>query len=225
MTSFTDLPVEPHEPAPAVIAQLRRLTGLTWEQLAYLFDVNRQSVHFWASGGTMTAAHRIHLERVLDTVRFVDHGSITENRAALLETRHDGTTLLDQLAVGNYDVVTTALGRGRQRAVVTAVVALSPDAKAARMPRPPKELVDASREPIHEDFGSATATSVNPANGSRESLMVRRAHRERVAPETGHRDLPPNSAKVPPARPDRSTSRRSSMVHISAHACPRDPCL
>jgi hypothetical protein len=149
MTSFTDLPVELREPAPMVIAQLRRLTGLTWEQLAYLFDVSRQSVHFWASGGTMTAAHRLHLERVLDTVRFVDHGSITENRAALLEIRDDGATLLDQLAVGNYDVVTTALGRGRQR-VVTAVVALSPDAKAARMPRPPEELVDASREPIHE---------------------------------------------------------------------------
>jgi hypothetical protein len=105
MTSFTGLPVELREPAPAVIAQLRRLTGLTWEQLAYLFDVSRQSVHFWASGGSMTVAHRLHLERVLDTVRFVDRGSITENRAALLEIRDDGATLLDQLAVGNYHVV------------------------------------------------------------------------------------------------------------------------
>ena len=66
MTSFTDFSVELREPAPTVIAQLRRLTGLTWEQLAYLFGVSRQSVHFWASGGTMTAAHRLHLERVID---------------------------------------------------------------------------------------------------------------------------------------------------------------
>ena len=156
MTSFTDFSVELREPAPTVIAQLRRLTGLTWEQLAYLFDVSRQSVHFWASGGTMTAAHRLHLERVLDTVRFVDRGSITENRAALLEIRDDGTTLLDQLAVGNYNAVTTALGRGRQR-VVTAVAALSPDAKADRLPRPPEELVHGSREPIHEGSGAFRA--------------------------------------------------------------------
>jgi hypothetical protein len=156
MTSFTDLPVELREPAPSVIAQLRRLTGLTWEQLAYLFDVSRQSVHFWASGGTMTAAHRLHLDRVLDTVRFVDRGSITENRAALLEIRDDGTTLLDQLAVGNYNAVTTALGRGRQR-VVTAVAALSPDAKADRLPRPPEELVGASGERIHNDASPVRA--------------------------------------------------------------------
>lgn len=156
MTSFTDFSVELREPVPTVIALLRRLTGLTWEQLAYLFGVSRQSVHFWASGGTMTAAHRLHLERVLDTVRFVDRGSITENRAALLEIRDDGTTLLDQLAVGNYNAVTTALGRGRQR-VVTAVAALSPDAKADRLPRPPEELVHGSREPIHEDSGAFRA--------------------------------------------------------------------
>jgi hypothetical protein len=42
--------VELREPAPRVIAEIRHLTGLTWEQLAQVFNVSRRSVHFWASG-------------------------------------------------------------------------------------------------------------------------------------------------------------------------------
>ena len=32
------------------VSELRRISGLTWEQLAWLFGVSRRSVHFWASG-------------------------------------------------------------------------------------------------------------------------------------------------------------------------------
>src|SRR5581483_11899937 len=78
--------VELRESAPATIAELRRLTGFTWEQLARLFNVSRRSVHFWASGSKMTDANRAHLDSVLDTVRLIDRGSMTENRAALLLT-------------------------------------------------------------------------------------------------------------------------------------------
>jgi len=158
--------VELREPAPAAIAELRRLTGSTWEQLARLFNVSRRSVHFWASGSKMTAENSAHLERVLDTVRLIDRGSITENRAALLATRDDGSTLLDQLAAGNYDVVISALGHGRQR-VASATIVLSPAAKAARMPRPPEELVDALQDRVHEDAGPVRAgRSVRTESGS-----------------------------------------------------------
>jgi DNA-binding transcriptional regulator YiaG len=148
--------VELREPAPAAIAELRRLTGFTWEQLAHLFNVSRRSVHFWASGSKMTAENRAHLERVLDTVRLIDRGSMTENRTALLATRDDGATLLDQLAAGNYDVVISALGHGRQR-VASIPTALWPTAKAARLPRPPEELVDASQDRAHGDAGPVRA--------------------------------------------------------------------
>ena len=102
------------------------------------------------------AENTAHLERVLDTVRVIDRGSITENRAALLATRGNGTTLLDQLAAGNYDVVISTLGNGRQR-VANTVIELLPTAKAARLPRPPEELVDAFQERAHEDTGPARA--------------------------------------------------------------------
>jgi DNA-binding transcriptional regulator YiaG len=148
--------IELREPAPTAIAELRRLTGFTWEQLAHLFNVSRRSVHFWASGSKMTSANRAHLERVLDTIRLIDRGSMTENRAALLATTDDGTTLLNQLAAGNYDVVISALGHRRQR-VASAAAGFSPTAKAARLPRPPEELVDASQDRMHEEAGPARA--------------------------------------------------------------------
>jgi hypothetical protein len=41
---------------------------------------------------------------------------------------------------------------GRQR-VANAAAAFSPTTKAARLPRPPEELVDALQERIHEEVG------------------------------------------------------------------------
>ena len=148
--------IELREPAPPAIAELRRLTGLTWEQLAHLFNVSRRAVHFWASGSKMTGANGVHLKRVLETVQLIDRGSMTENRAALLATQDDGATLLDQLAAGSYDVVISALWYGRQR-VASMATAFLPLAKAAHLPRPPEELVDASQERAHEDASPVRA--------------------------------------------------------------------
>jgi len=78
----SDVSVELREPVSPAIAELRRLTGLTWEQLAHLFNVSRRSAHFWASGSKASAENTAHLERVLDTVRVIDRGSMTENRSA-----------------------------------------------------------------------------------------------------------------------------------------------
>lgn len=145
--------VELREPPPKIIAELRRLTGLTWEQLAQLLNVSRRSVHFWASGSRIASENRAHLQRVIETVRFIDRGSAAENRAALLAPTADGTTLLDELGAANYEAVVAALGRGRQR-----VASLAPHvSRADRLPRPPEEMVDASHERVHEEPGPARA--------------------------------------------------------------------
>ena len=61
-----------------------------------------------------------------------------------------------QAALGRCDVVISALGHGRQR-VASIPTALSSTAKAARLPRPPEELVDASQDRVHEDAGPVRA--------------------------------------------------------------------
>jgi DNA-binding transcriptional regulator YiaG len=137
--------------AASSVAELRRLTGFTWEQLARLFSVSRRSVHFWASGNKMTAANEEHLERVLATIRLIDRGSAHANRTALLAPRGDGVTPFEELTSGRYDAVVALIGRGSTRSPLH-LSGLSPVAKAARVPRPPEELADASQERVHQEL-------------------------------------------------------------------------
>src|SRR6185503_7037508 len=44
------LTAEQKAPVGPAIMEIRRLSGMTWEQLANLFEVSRRTVHFWASG-------------------------------------------------------------------------------------------------------------------------------------------------------------------------------
>lgn len=105
-------PADAGELAGDRIAELRRLSGLTWEQLARLFGVSRRALHFWASGKTMTAANEEHLARVLAIVRMMDRGSPEANRAGLLEVDADGRVPLDLLADGKYELVSNRLSFG-----------------------------------------------------------------------------------------------------------------
>lgn len=72
------------EPAGVAIAELRRRSGLTWDQLARLFNVSRRALHFWASGKPMTPSNEEHLQRVLSALRKIDRGSASANRSILL---------------------------------------------------------------------------------------------------------------------------------------------
>jgi DNA-binding transcriptional regulator YiaG len=155
---------EQEERAGAVIAELRRLSGLTWEQLAQLFQVTRRSLHFWASGKPMTPAHRAHLDGLLATIRQIDRGSAGPNRE-LLMARHGDTTAFELLERGEYDRVLALIGPGNARARVRSP-RLAPEVLAARAPRPPGDLVGALQDRVHlEKPGKVTA---KPIRVSRE---------------------------------------------------------
>jgi DNA-binding transcriptional regulator YiaG len=140
----------------AAIAELRRASGLTWEQLARLFDVSRRSLHFWASGKAMTPSNEERLQRLLAVVRKTDRGSANANRAALLAARDDGTLPFDLLAAGHYQRVCSLLGSGDARRVN--VPRLSAEAMTHRSPRPPEELVGALQDRVHAGSGRLLAT-------------------------------------------------------------------
>ena len=139
------------EPAGAAIGELRRLSGLTWEQLARLFDVSRRSLHFWASGKPMTASNEERLQRLLAFVRKIDRGSATANRAMLLGVCEDGSLPIDLLAAGEYDRALSWLALGDARR--SAPPKLSDEARAARTPRPPEHIVGALHDRIHPKSG------------------------------------------------------------------------
>ena len=138
----------------AAIAELRRRSGLTWDQLARLFGVARRSVHFWASGKALNAANEERLGRVLAVVRYVDRGTAQATRAALMTVPNDGAIPFDLLAKDEFDEVMKRLGAGPQRSM-PALVPLSAAARAARMPPPPDERVGALHDSVHRDVGKS----------------------------------------------------------------------
>ena len=146
----------PEERSGSAIAELRRLSGLTWDQIARLFRVSRRSLHFWASGKAMTTSNEEHLHRLLAVIRKVDRGSGTANRAVLLVARDDGTILFDLLAEGQYERVASLLHHtpGLTRLMPPR---LSDEAKAARAPLSPEELATAFQDRVHRETGVARA--------------------------------------------------------------------
>lgn len=128
------------------VLELRRVAGLTWEQMAELLDVSRRSVHFWASGKPLNAANEARLLRILDVVRYADRGSAEATRSALLEPA-DGVTPFDLLSSERYEDAREQLGSGPGRPS-RARTPLSAEARAARAPITPAQLVDAQHEPV-----------------------------------------------------------------------------
>lgn len=147
------LPIAQPESLASPVSEVRRRSGLTWDQLSRLFGVTRRALHFWASGKAMTATHEEHLQRVLAVIRRLDRGSSSATRTLLLSTRRGGVTLLDLLARRGYDEV-AALA---EQAAVSPVAGgrLSPEARSARTPRPPEELVGALHDSPHREVGRA----------------------------------------------------------------------
>jgi DNA-binding transcriptional regulator YiaG len=154
----TTSPTQPATPpvrlSQQAVNELRKLSGLTWEQLACLFDVSRRSVHFWASGQPLAVTHEEKLNRILDTVQYISLGSASLNRSLLMGISNDGRSYLELLAAGEYAEVRRLLGVGNARAKPQ-LAPLVPAAVAARIPANPADLVDALQDPIHREVGKS----------------------------------------------------------------------
>lgn len=151
--------------AGAAIGELRRLSGLSWDQLAHLFKVSRRALHFWASGKAMAPSNEEHLQRLLSRIRQIDRGSASANRTALLAAQNGGEIPLDLLAQGQYDRAVALLGPGQLRPVHAP--RLSATAAAARAPRPPEELVGALQDRVHPTSGRLLAAKAVRINRSK----------------------------------------------------------
>lgn len=52
------------------INKLRRLSELTWDELAYLFSVTRRDIHFWSSGAEMSYHNQEYLDKILNLIDY-----------------------------------------------------------------------------------------------------------------------------------------------------------
>ena len=143
----------------AAIAELRRRSGLTWDQVARLFGVARRSVHFWASGKALSATNEERLGRLLAVIRLIDQGGARETRSALMTALGDGTIPFDLLVADKLDEVVARVELVTKRAIVE-LPPLAPAEHAARMPISPELRVGALHDTIHRDSGRARGAKV-----------------------------------------------------------------
>jgi len=143
----------------AAILELRRVSGLTWDQLARLFGITRRSLHFWVSGKPLTPAHEERLHRLLATVRRLDRGSAHENRTLLLGVHDDGCIPFDLLVAEQYEHVLTLLGPGHAPARPHPA-ALAVDARVARAPHAPEDVAGSLPDRVHQEVGQVRVPRV-----------------------------------------------------------------
>lgn len=84
------------------IHELRLKTGLTWDQIAELFNVSRRSVHFWANGKPMEDFRAEKLHYLTMAVRKFDPIFATQNRRLLFDKDVSGISLFDLLKRGDF---------------------------------------------------------------------------------------------------------------------------
>lgn len=154
---FGGKPEAPNEAQPSAraIAQLRRLSGLTWDQLARLFGVSRRAVHFWASGMAMNVANETHLHRTLDVLVAADRGNARSNRTALLEATK-GTSAFDLLVAQQWAEACQRLGPGSGRKTLSHRGHDEKSRAARQLPRP-ADLLDSREDTVHREIGRGRA--------------------------------------------------------------------
>lgn len=145
------LTAEQRTPVGPAIMELRRLSGMTWEQLASLFEVTRRTLHFWASGKALSAGNAEKLYRILSIVKQIDRGSAAENRDLLFTAQPGESAPIVLIRAGQYGEVVRLIGGFPVER--PALSPLSPRARSLRMPMKPESLIGALPESIETKSG------------------------------------------------------------------------
>jgi hypothetical protein len=134
--------------AGTAIFEVRRLSGLTWQELADLLGVHRRTLHLWANGRPINAVNERRLQRLLGAMRRIDRGKASWNRSLLLQPQAEGVCAFDLLCDEQFGdaVALVGDGPGRQRGPTTL---LAVDTVKARRPSPPGELLGALQDRVH----------------------------------------------------------------------------
>ncbi len=135
----------PAESTAEAIMEIRRRSGLTWQELGELFDVSRRSIHHWANGKPVSAGNDRMIRRMLAAIRHLDRSSQRDTRALLLSVdQATGVSPLDLLQAGRFDDATDRVPGDRTPEPHR--VPLSPPARDARRPLAPTLLLGAEQD-------------------------------------------------------------------------------
>lgn len=98
-----------HTVAPVyLLRKIRRISGLTWEELSIAMGVTRRTLHLWDAGQELSQKHLNHLHRVAGLLDRLDRGNPVLMRNHLLKD-FEGQNALSMLKEGNYSQVESLL--------------------------------------------------------------------------------------------------------------------
>jgi hypothetical protein len=80
------------------VRSLYRRSGLTWDELAYIFGVSRRTLYNWSTGGKVSSLHAQAISSVIRAIHQIDAGSPQLTRSKLLAPAEDGMTFYSRLA-------------------------------------------------------------------------------------------------------------------------------
>ncbi len=119
----------------APVSELRRRSGLTWEQLAETMGVDRRTLHLWEAGRKMRPVHEERLQQILQVVRLADRGSASATRALLLDASQ-GPSIKDLISLDRIQEATQRTAGLRSIEQHPRPTRLSGEAKEIRRPLP-----------------------------------------------------------------------------------------
>ena len=131
----------PAETIAKCVLEIRRRSGLTWDEIGGFFQVSRRSVHHWANGKPVSANHDPAIRQVLAAIRHIDRGSQADTRVRLLQIDPaTGTSLLGRIRREGFAAVHSGkMDWAPQRSQTP----LSQEVREARRPPPPAKLLQA----------------------------------------------------------------------------------
>ncbi len=120
------IPVQPAPPldqraVPGMLQRLRRLSGLSWGEIAQAVGVSRRTIHNWLTGARVAAVHHARLLELGRVVNIVSAGSAESTRTALMQPSANGRSILDDLALAARPVRTRPLSSVSAGDLVTPV--------------------------------------------------------------------------------------------------------
>ncbi len=84
--------------AAAMLAYVREHIGLTWDQMARMFNVSRRAVHLWAAGGNLSAAKYEVLIAAADIAQHLRGDTAEDRRMQFMTPRGADVSYWAQLA-------------------------------------------------------------------------------------------------------------------------------
>lgn len=118
---------------------VRRISGLTLDEISDVFGVTRRSLHHWMNGRPVAASNERIVREVAAAMRHMDFGDQSQTRRFLLTPDERGLTPLDLIKQGN---VAQAIALTEKKSLARPTVGISEHARKARSAPPPVALLE-----------------------------------------------------------------------------------